>query len=177
MLGRFYTKNEARFPASVRWGDIVKGLPIAAESANGVYASHVLEHLALADFHAAMENTKHVLKPGGIFRVVVPDLRASINKYVEEAKGGVSNAALTFMNETYLGRESNPRTLAARLVESLRTSRHMWMWDEPAMAQALTEHGFREVRPCHFGDCPDRMFRVVEHPDRFQNAVAMEAKK
>ena len=177
VLGRFYTKNEARFPPSVRWGDIVKGLPIAADSATGAYASHVLEHLALADFHAALENTKKILKAEGIFRVVVPDLRASIDKYVAEAEGGIGNAAITFMNETYLGRESNPRSLAARLFESLRTSRHMWMWDEPAMTQALREHGFRQVRPCRFGDCTDPMFQLVEHSDRFNNAVAVEAKK
>ena len=30
------------FPDDVRFGDIVKGLPIADRSAHGVYASHVL---------------------------------------------------------------------------------------------------------------------------------------
>lgn len=177
VLGRFYTKNEARFPPSVRWGDIVAGLPISQESAAGVYASHVLEHLALRDFHAALENTRRILKPEGIFRAVVPDLRASINKYLAEADTGIGNAAITFMQETYLGRESNPRSLAARLFESLRTSRHLWMWDQAALSQALAEHGFRQVRPCRFGDCADPMFRLVEHADRFNDAVAIEARK
>lgn len=148
-----------------------------ARSAAGVYASHVLEHLALQDFHAPLENTRCILKPGGIFRAVVPDLRASINKYLAEADNGSGNAAVTFMHETYLGRESSPRSLAESLFESLRTSRHLWMWDQAAFARALAEHGFRQVRPCRFGDCADPMFRLVEHADRFNDAVAIEARK
>src|ERR1700733_6668534 len=50
ILGRCYTKNALPFPPNVKPGDIVKGLPIRAESCQGVYASHVLEHLALEDF-------------------------------------------------------------------------------------------------------------------------------
>ena len=49
LLGKLFTKNMARFPANVRYGDIVKGLPIREGTVDGVYASHVLEHLPLAD--------------------------------------------------------------------------------------------------------------------------------
>src|ERR1700688_376097 len=50
ILGRC-TKNSRRFPPNVRSGDIVKGLPVGDESCHGVYASHVLEHLTLEEFH------------------------------------------------------------------------------------------------------------------------------
>src|SRR5579883_3262393 len=66
LLGRLYTKNAERFPAGVRYGDIVRGLPIPEGSCKGIYASHVLEHLALNDFHRALENTRRMLAPGGI---------------------------------------------------------------------------------------------------------------
>lgn len=45
------------FPASVRYGDIVSGLPMPDGSADGVYSSHVLEHLARNDVKAALANT------------------------------------------------------------------------------------------------------------------------
>jgi hypothetical protein len=35
------------------------------ESCRGVYASHVLEHLALDEFHRAIENTMRILEKGG----------------------------------------------------------------------------------------------------------------
>src|SRR5687767_6441655 len=66
--------SDTRFPEAVRYGDIVTGLPVADGSCKGVYASHVLEHLALEDMRTALRNTWKILEPGGVFRLVVPDL-------------------------------------------------------------------------------------------------------
>src|SRR5262249_16855882 len=74
VVGRLYSKNGARFPGNAEYGDIVKGLPIADGSCDAVYCSHVLEHLALDDLHVALANTLRIVKPGGVFRLVVPDL-------------------------------------------------------------------------------------------------------
>src|SRR5262249_14688069 len=65
------TGNARRFPILVEYGDILKGLPVAANTAKGVYASHVLEHLALNDFKTAIQNTFRMLAPGGVFRLIV----------------------------------------------------------------------------------------------------------
>lgn len=65
LIGRFLKINATRFPAGIRYGDIVRGLPVADDSASAVYASHVLEHLAYDDFWAALRNTYRILKPGG----------------------------------------------------------------------------------------------------------------
>ncbi len=65
LIGRLYTRNSQRFPENVEYGDIVKGLPVAEESFHGVYCSHVLEHLSLADFRTALINTWRILKGGG----------------------------------------------------------------------------------------------------------------
>ncbi len=64
LIGRLYTRNGQRFPENVEYGDIVKGLPVAAQSFHGVYCSHVLEHLSLADFRTALINTWRILKTG-----------------------------------------------------------------------------------------------------------------
>src|SRR5262249_54197655 len=74
IVGRFYTKNQQRFPTNVRYGDIVKGLPIPEDSCRGLYCSHVLEHLARRDCQRALRNSYGYLQPGGTFRMVLPDL-------------------------------------------------------------------------------------------------------
>ena len=58
LIGGISSKNAQRFPANAKPGDIVKGLPVPPACCAGIYASHVLEHLALEDFHAALRNTK-----------------------------------------------------------------------------------------------------------------------
>jgi SAM-dependent methyltransferase len=176
VLGRLYTKNAQRFPANVRVGNIVKGLPVPENSCQGVYASHILEHLTLDEFHQAIRNTRRILRPGGVFRLVVPDLEAAAAAYLTRLAIGGHTASAVFLNETGLGQTNRRRGLTGWLHEWLRTSRHLWMWDEHSLKQALQDHGFRSVRRCAFGDCEDPMFALVEDASRFENAAAMEAR-
>lgn len=177
ILGRLYTKNAQRFPSSVEFGDIVKGLPLGDGSCKGVYASHVLEHLPLDDFHKALENTVRLLAPGGVFRLVVPDLESAARAYCAGLDAGDASANASFLRETGLGEEKRVRNLMGFLYSFLKTSRHYWMWDAISLENALTEHGFVKVRRCDFGDCEDPMFDLVEDPGRFVRSVAMEAKR
>src|SRR5438128_2093436 len=59
-FGRLYTRNSRRFPPEVRYGDVVKGLPVESNTCLGVYASHVLEHLSLADMRLALKETLRI---------------------------------------------------------------------------------------------------------------------
>lgn len=75
--------------------DLSQGLPFAANSFDACYSSHVLEHLSLADANAFLEEQKRVLRPGGIIRVVVPDLETISRHYItyleELVAGDLSN--------------------------------------------------------------------------------------
>ena len=53
------------FDDNVLYGDIVKGLPIKSNSVDGLFCSHVLEHLSYADFSFALNNSFKYLKRGG----------------------------------------------------------------------------------------------------------------
>jgi len=142
-----------------------------------VYASHVLEHLPLEDFHQALENTRRILAAGGVFRLVVPDLASAAREYCAGFDAGDTKASSTFLKETLLGEERRPRNLAGFIYSFLVTSRHCWMWDAVSLEGALNKHGFARVRRCQFGDCEDPMFSLVEDPGRFERSVAMEARR
>jgi hypothetical protein len=129
ILGRC-TKNAKRFPENVRPGNIVAGLPVADESCHGVYASHVLEHLSLEDFHKALSNTYRILRKGGISRLVVPDLEWAAREYVARLDRGEPGANAFFLRETDLGHESRHHGLPGLVKQLFRTSLHLWMWDE-----------------------------------------------
>lgn len=162
IIGRFVRKNAQRFPANVRYGDIVKGLPVADGVASGVYASHVLEHLARDELAAALVNTLRIMAPGGIFRLVVPDLERRALDYLDATRSGHASANDVFMRSSGLGFEMRP---SARFL--LGRSAHLWMWDYPSLAGALTEAGFSDIRHAAFGDSGDPMFLLVEDKGRF----------
>src|SRR5580658_2741676 len=110
ILGR-YTKNERHFPSNVKSGNIVKGFPVADNSCQGVYASHVLEHLAYEEFHTALQNTYRILDEGGIFRLVVPDLEWAAREYISRLDRGDPKANAFFLSETTLGVRGRERGL------------------------------------------------------------------
>jgi SAM-dependent methyltransferase len=163
IIGRFIKKNAARFPANVRYGDIVSGLPIPDGIVRGLDASHVLEHLSRGDFSIALRNSFKLLAPGGIFRLIVPDLEARAEAYLLAAvQSGSSDASDLFMRSTCLGLEHRPRTALRRAVALLGNSAHLWMWDYPSLSHELASAGFVEIRRCRFGACSDPMFSLVE---------------
>jgi len=174
LIGRLYTKNESRFPRNVEYGDIVKGLPLATESCDGVYCSHVLEHLSLEDFRVAIHNTYRILKRGGIFRLVLPDLEYLVKKYIINTS---NDASLKFMRESSLGHERRHRSLIGFIASWLGNSQHLWMWDYKSIELELHDAGFTGIRKAFFGDCVDPMFQQVEDEDRWNNCIGVESKK
>jgi len=174
IIGRLYTRNIQRFPQNVRYGDIIKGLPLQPVSCDGIYCSHVLEHLALVDFRTALRNTFAYLKPEGIFRLVVPDLEQLVHEYINDTAAA---AAIHFMEASYLGRKTRSRTIAGILRDWWGNSAHLWMWDEKSMRQELNICGFVQIRRAGLNDSEDPRFKDVEDSGRFEGCLAMQCRK
>jgi len=173
-IGKLYTLNASRFPENVEYGDIIKGLPIPPNFCSGIYCSHVLEHLALDDFRVALKNTHRLLRRGGLFRTVVPDLETLVRAYI---KSGEPLAAEQFMRATNLGVVTRTKTLFRFLIAWLGNTSHLWMWDYKSLEYELAHAGFTDIRRCAFGDSTDPMMIHVEDEDRYIDAVAVECKK
>ena len=176
LLGKLYTRNKQRFPKNVNYGDIVKGLPEKPDSCDDVYCSHILEHLAYEDFLTALKNTYLILKPGGTFRGVVPDLRSAAINYIEEYEM-VDAPANEFMRNTMLGNEKRTKGLSSGIKGIYGNSKHLWMWDYKSLQFELKKTGFINIRECKFGDPTDPLFKFVEEEERFFRAVAFECQK
>ena len=180
VLGRILRSLlNCRFDDEIRYGNIVKGLPVRPLSAEGVFCSHVLEHLPLEDFHKALDNTYRILRPGGIFRCIVPDLELYIRKYIEAVSFNTKDAdtaAIEFCRTTELGIQKRRKGFVGKLTEMFG-SRHFWMWDRYSLSKSLLEHGFDKIHTFTKSNCDDPMFLLPERDHQFVRGVGIECRK
>ena len=162
------------YPGSIRYGDVIKGLPIPAASADRVYASHVLEHLALEDCRAALRHVLTYLRPGGVFRFVVPDLEFYARKYTTSSD---PKAASLFMSETILGEAQGTRGFGSLPKALFGRSQHLWMWDYKNFAEELKVAGYAQIRRASFGDSDDSAFAQVENEGRWKDCLGIECRR
>ena len=167
----------ADFPRNVRFGDIIKGLPETDGSCDGMYSCHVLEHLSFEDGKKALANTYKLLKVGGVFRIVVPDLAFEARQYIQKLEAGDAGAGNFFMHDSLMGRPNRPKTLKHILSDIWGSWYHLWMWDSASLTQALRQAGFSQVRLCAMGDAANPVFAEVEQAKMWVNVVALEAIK
>lgn len=74
-------------PPDIRIHDLRHGIPFSDATVDVVYASHVLEHLTQNVGREFLREIHRVLKPGGIVRIVVPDLEAAVRLYLAALEG------------------------------------------------------------------------------------------
>ena len=75
--------------------DLRKKLPFHENYFDLVYHSHVLEHFTCTDAKNLLDECYRILKPGGIIRIVVPDLENIVREYLhilDEIRSGVDDA-------------------------------------------------------------------------------------
>lgn len=70
--------------------DLRRPLPFSDDSFDLVYHSHVLEHFQRDQAPVFLAECLRVLRPGGLLRVVVPDLEQIVRHYLGLLEGGLS---------------------------------------------------------------------------------------
>jgi predicted SAM-dependent methyltransferase len=136
--------QRARFVATVRDYKIkfgtARGMQFADDSLDAFYTSHTLEHLAHKDCENLLRRVRAWLKPDGLLRVVLPDLKHFACSYIS----GKSDAD-SFVANTQLGTE------VAEGVISVGHSPHLWMYDYDSFAGLLARLGYRDIQRSSFG--------------------------
>ncbi len=157
--------------------DIRKKLPFKDKSVNYVYCSHVLEHLTREDAQKVCQDVYKILKPGGVFRVVVPDLKLLTSKYINGDKSFFGDSkepiADNFINYVWRIKEKRSHTF----FENLFIDYHKWMYDFESLSHLLRNSGFEEVSECKYrqGECAD--LKRIEPLKRREESIYIEAIK
>jgi predicted SAM-dependent methyltransferase len=91
MFHRAWTNVDFRaFSPEVMAHDLRQPLPFADASFAAVYSSHLLEHFSRPCAPLFLAECRRLLKPGGILRLVVPDLETIAKLYLENLRGALA---------------------------------------------------------------------------------------
>ncbi len=154
--------------------DVRKGLPFPDNSFTVIYGSHFLEHLYLREAQRLLGECCRVLKPGGVLRMVVPDLRSILLEYTSQ-KSSDSVQHDEFIpsgdrvNNRLMLRYADPPqgNLLYRLYNALNDfSTHKWMYDQESLTFHLRNAGFVEVEAMAFRVSRIQEIDQVEEADR-----------
>jgi len=159
---------------NIEYADVTQGLPLESQSVQAVYCSHVLEHLSLSGFRRATRNVFEYLKPGGLFRLVVPDLEYLINQYKADTS---AEAASNFIRDANLGEFEDGRSIESLPRMLFGRSRHLWMWDYRGIEAELSSVGFVDIRRAQYNDSAEDRFKEVENPGRWENCLGVECRR
>ena len=120
--------------------DATKTFPFKDKSIDVIYSSHMMEHLHRDDAINFIKECFRVLRPKGILRLVMPDLRMNIENYLN------SNDADKFIEDLLI---QPPKTKSITDLTKLYFSggfrEHQWMYDERSLIKLLSSCRFNDV--------------------------------
>jgi len=129
--------------------DLRRGLPVPPGSCSRIYSSHFFEHLPWRDGEALMALCLVALRPGGEFRMALPDFELVARRYLAGDEA--------FFDE-YVPRDRFPihsRPGAESLIDFVnytvyQDGEHVTMFDAQKAVSLLTALGFRNARVTEF---------------------------
>ena len=160
--------------------DLTKPLPFASGTVGNIYASHVLEHLYREDGRRLLRECWRVLRPSGTCRIVVPDLRSMVMRYLSEKNGNgpesSKGAAAESLNEALAFRDPSPpggNILLRFYYLSKDFHHHKWMYDSELLVQSMEAAGFVDVRQRGYLDSDISGIEEVEQATRVVNGAGI----
>lgn len=136
----------AATPTVLPW-DCRRTLPLADGAAAGVRVEHFVEHLdPREELPALLADIRRVLAPGGVLRVIVPDVGRYLEAY---CRGDLSGYRELGVPDPF------PDDLPTRMdiVNHAfhQWGEHKWGYDTETLRHRLTRAGFTRIEPQSFG--------------------------
>jgi predicted SAM-dependent methyltransferase len=173
LIGHFAKKLKifnANWNPAIYLHNLVTPFPWADGSVDIVYSSHTVEHMTRAQGQQFLSECVRVLKPGGILRIVVPDLRAIVDRYVA---GNLKSEF--FLDDLFVLYESFDNKIKNKLAPFVQFP-HKCMYDADGMIRACAAAGINvdksEALVSSICDISD-----IEIPNRTVDAVIVEGVK
>jgi predicted SAM-dependent methyltransferase len=147
--------------------DLRNSLPFANNSVDFVFNEHFIEHLTIEEGQTVIKDLMRVLKPGGVMRIAMPDLRIAVNDYLNlplEKDPVIKRFDLDFI-----------KTRAERINMAFRGWGHQWLYDAEELTRRLKEAGCENIKQCRLGHSKYASLQNLE--TRHESTLIMEVIK
>lgn len=164
--------------------DIRKKLPFNDNSVDYIYCSQVVEHLYLYDLGRFISECVRVLKPGGVMRILTPDLNKTINLYLKlenttfekndflKTRLMADHFNLVFYPRSWVLHEK--RSMIVRIMDAV-PEQHKYIFDFDSLYSVLKNSGFNKIAEVA---TQESSFPEVKIVDKFQDiSLLVEAIK
>jgi predicted SAM-dependent methyltransferase len=156
MTAERFDEHRRGIYARLRYLDATKRFPYPSDTFDNIFSCHMLEHLYRDDAVSCVREVYRVLKRGGVFRLIVPDLDLLVRRYDDK----------------------HPELMLQKIYENTQKrdkNRHHWMYTAASLSRLLGSAGFSTVERCAYrqGRCPD-LELLDSRPDE---SLFMEAVK
>ena len=183
---RLFGIEIGHWPQGIKYRNVRGGLGYDDGSIAVVYASHLLEHLYRQDAVRFLRDVRRALLPGGVCRIVVPDVAAIVGWYLahqrEPAEQRTQSSSDLLMGLLLLRPDRAKGSGILALVRQWADlHEHKWMYDQEGLLALVGEAGFTDVSPRGYLDSviPRDILAQVERADRVCGGagVCVEARK
>jgi predicted SAM-dependent methyltransferase len=153
------------WPRDVRRADVRKRIPFPDSSVWCIYSSHTFEHFTYEESRTVARECHRVLRPGGVLRVVVPDLGILVRDYLADSADAM--ASHRFISRLLL---------TAGLRDIVHAgAHHKQIFDARSLVHVLREVGFPTPEVSTFGSSRIAQIAEIELESRRSESLYVEA--
>lgn len=168
-LSKFNVFRNQR-PKNLFIHDLTKPFPWTNSSIDIIYSSHTLEHLNKEDGMNFLKECYRILKPGGFLRIVLPDLKPIIDKYLNNEINAVD-----FIEKLDVLYYDGPK-IFKKFFSFCFSYPHKTMYDYKSLSKIFINLGLNPIKKS-YGDSKIPDIISVEIKERCHDAVILEATK
>lgn len=175
LIRPFMNKSQSEYLDFAIRNNIIQGdaksLPCMDNSIDVIYTSHMIEHLDLPTMNTFVSECHRCLKPGGILRIVTPDLDILFDHYLK------TKDAIDFAQRSTFYRSSG-RQLKERLRVAISGDReHKIIYNKETLSDYLVKHNFVNVECLPAGQTNIPFETGIDLYWREKDSIYVEARK
>jgi hypothetical protein len=133
--------------------------PIEDSAAAYIFSDNVIEHIPLAAGRAMLNEAYRVLQPGGVIRLVTPDIKKHVELYLAGASSTQTDVAQEYRD---MGLVVEHSIDLIRIPIGSFGHHEGYVYDFEVLEQELKRSGFHSVVQCEMGESEHEALRGID---------------